>query len=83
MHFFDQSNRREAITLLGGAAAWPLAAHSQQSERMGRIGVLMSTEEDEVALGRVPSKPCSNSGFLNSDAAFRQPSRPDSSLCLP
>ena len=34
--------RREFITLIGGAATWPLEARAQQSERVRRIGVLMS-----------------------------------------
>ena len=39
--------RREFISFLGGAAAWPIGAHAQQAQRMRRIGVLMPLAADD------------------------------------
>ncbi|MGO9686742.1 MAG: ABC transporter substrate-binding protein [Beijerinckiaceae bacterium] len=41
--------RREFVSVLGGAvAAWPLAARAQEPKPIRRVGVLMSTAEDDA-----------------------------------
>ena len=75
-----QWKRREVITLLGGVAVWPLTARAQQSERMRRIGMLLSaTADDAVFQAWVGARPLSDYSDeeLSAIIAAAQPAPPE------
>jgi len=41
--------RRDFISLVGGAAAWPLVAHAQQPAKMPRVGNLSPAASETAA----------------------------------
>jgi putative ABC transport system substrate-binding protein len=59
------SSRREFITLLGGAAAWPLAARAQQRARVYRVGWLFSSGEMSVQFSDPFQQSLREAGFVD------------------
>jgi ABC-type uncharacterized transport system substrate-binding protein len=57
--------RREFITLLGGAAAWPLAARAQQMTKVYRVGWLFSSGDTSVQFSNPFQQGLREAGFVD------------------
>ncbi|HWY95546.1 MAG TPA: hypothetical protein VNX69_10160, partial [Steroidobacteraceae bacterium] len=57
--------RREFITLLGGAATWPLAARAQQMTRVYRVGWLFSSGDTSVQFSDPFQQSLREAGFVD------------------
>src|SRR5262245_33383605 len=56
--------RREFIMLLGGAAAWPVAARAQQPDRLRRIGILLMGNAEAASLRTELRESLRKSGYV-------------------
>src|SRR5262249_53378083 len=63
VEYFDEQRqqliamrRREFITLIGGAAAWPPTARAQQAAKIPRIGILSPSRSQDASPNRVTLK---------------------------
>ena len=56
--------RRDFVTLLGGAATWPLAARAQQSERERRVGMLTGLDQSYQAFAAAFREGLSKLGWV-------------------
>jgi len=66
---FDQLKRREFISLLGGAAAWSLAAYAQQT-KVHRLGVLLVGNEDAGSFRTELREELRKSGYIEGQNLF-------------
>ena len=64
---FDRLKRRDFITLLGGAAAWPLTARAQQPAKMPRVGILSPAASESAGTLAAFRKGIRDLGYVEGD----------------